>query len=383
MGVKIRFRKGSWWLFIDHRGRRRAKKVGDRETALQVARRVRERLMLGDMSLLGTDGETFEKYATTWLKDGEASRKASTHRFYRFNLELHIIPVIGSQTIGSVARADCRKVLAECRKKALKVASIQGVQRTLSSVLSQAVEDALLPANPAFRMGRHVRKGDEPRREIHPLTRDEAQTFLTTVEKHWPDFYNFFLCALRTGMRLGELLALQWGDVDLTGRFIDVQRNLVSGKVTTPKNSTRRRVDMSAHLAETLEKRLVAAKAAKLKARAAELTPWVFTNREGEPHDGDNLRRRVFQPALMKAKLRQIRIHDLRHTFASLLIQQGESLAYVRDQLGHSSIQVTVDVYGHLVPGSNRAAVDRLDDGPIRNPAATRTKTATGEGGRK
>jgi integrase len=57
-----------------------------------------------------------------------------------------------------------------------------------------------------------------------------------------------------------------------------------------------------------------------------------------------------------------MRFHDLRHTYASLLIAQGESLAYVRDQLGHSSIQVTVDVYGHLVPGSNRSAVDRLDD---------------------
>ena len=56
------------------------------------------------------------------------------------------------------------------------------------------------------------------------------------------------------------------------------------------------------------------------------------------------------------------RIHDLRHTYASLLIQQGESLAYVRDQLGHHSIKLTVDTYGHLAPGGNRAAVDKLDD---------------------
>jgi integrase len=114
-----------------------------------------------------------------------------------------------------------------------------------------------------------------------------------------------------------------------------------------------------------------------------ELTKWVFRNRDSEPLDGDNLRRRVFHPALTKAKLREVLIHELRHTFASLLIQQGESLAYVRDQLGHSSIQVTVDVYGHLVPGSNRAAVDKLDDAPIRNPGATGNETATAESGRK
>lgn len=383
MGVKVKYFRGDWWLFIDHRGRRKAKKIGDKETALAVARKVRERLTSGDLSLFGSDSETFEKYAAAWLKTGEGSRKASTHRFYSYNLELHINPVIGSRAIGGITRAACRKVLVEGRKKGLKTTSLQAVQRTLSVVLSQAVEDQLLSANPAFRMGKHVRKADEPRREIHPLTREEAQTFLATVEASWPDYYAFFLCALRTGLRLGELLALQWGDLDLASRFIDVQRNRVGGKITTPKNSTRRRVDMSKHLAETFEKRLVAAKAAMLKAGKGELNPWVFTNREGEPLDGDNLRRRVFQPALTKAKLRHVRLHDLRHTFASMLIQQGESLAYVRDQLGHSSIQVTVDVYGHLVPGSNRAAVDKLDDEPVRNPDATGSLEATATGGRK
>jgi integrase len=149
-----------------------------------------------------------------------------------------------------------------------------------------------------------------------------------------------------------------------------VQRNLVSGKLTTPKNHTRRRVDLSRKLTEALEQRLVAAKASVLK--AGEPVPaWVFSNSDGGPLDGDNIRRRVFEKALTKAKLRHVRIHDLRHSFASHLIQNGESLAYVRDQLGHSSIQVTVDIYGHLVPGSNRAAVDRLDTLPISIPAAS------------
>jgi integrase len=76
-------------------------------------------------------------------------------------------------------------------------------------------------------------------------------------------------------------------------------------------------------------------------------------------------------------------LHDLRHTFASLLIQQGELLAYVRDQLGHSSIQVTVDVDGHLVPGSNRAAADRLDAHPARNPGATRSTSRGSKDGAK
>lgn len=95
----------------------------------------------------------------------------------------------------------------------------------------------------------------------------------------------------------------------------------------------------------------------------------VFASREGTMVDDVNLRH-VFGRILEKARLRQIRFQDLRHTFSSLLIQQGESLAYVKEQMGHNSIQVTVDVYGHLVPGGNRAAVDRLDDAqPSATPA--------------
>jgi integrase len=95
---------------------------------------------------------------------------------------------------------------------------------------------------------------------------------------------------------------------------------------------------------------------------AKEPSEWVFTNGNGGVIDVNNWRRRVFNKALKKAGLRQIRIHDLRHTYASLLIQAGESLAYVRDQLGHHSIKVTVDIYGHLAPEGNKQAVDKLDD---------------------
>jgi integrase len=88
----------------------------------------------------------------------------------------------------------------------------------------------------------------------------------------------------------------------------------------------------------------------------------VFPSREGGPTDGDNFRHRVFYRLLEVADIPRLRFHDIRHTFASLLLQQGESLHYVKEQMGHASIQTTVDVYGHLIPGSNRNAVNRLDD---------------------
>src|SRR5262249_47561948 len=105
-----------------------------------------------------------------------------------------------------------------------------------------------------------------------------------------------------------------------------------------------------------------------------DMLPWVFVSRDGTPWDHGHFYPRVWQPLLKKAELPAIRIHDLRHTFASLLIQQGESLAYVKEQMGHHSIKMTVDTYGHLVSGGNRQAVDRLDSletATIRNPDAT------------
>lgn len=88
---------------------------------------------------------------------------------------------------------------------------------------------------------------------------------------------------------------------------------------------------------------------------------WLFQNVTGKPMD-DTKVRKVFAKALAKAGLAQRNLHFLRHTFASLLFQQGESLKYVQEQLGHSSIKMTCDTYGHLFPGGNRQAVHRLDD---------------------
>jgi integrase len=377
MGVKVKFHKAAWWVFIHHAGRRRAKKIGDRETADAVARRIRERLALGDLSLLSSEpAPTFDKYAENWLSTGEASRKASTHRFYAFNLAVHINPILGAKPVAAIKRADCRELLAACREKGLKIASMRGVNRTLSAVLSEAVEDALLPANPAFRMGKYLRDADEAPVEIHPFTAEEAHRFLTTVQQRAPHWYAFFLCGLRTGMRLGELLALEWRDLDFEARIIHVRRAWVSGRLTSPKNKQRRKIDMSLKLAEELRRLRTDRKKAALKA-GRPMNELVFlmpdlvriadherVRIEGGRVDGDNLRRRVFQKLLRAAKVPDVRLHDLRHTFASLLIQNGESLAYVRDQLGHSSIQVTVDIYGHMVPGANRAAVDKLDAVP-------------------
>jgi integrase len=379
MGVKVKEWKGAWWLFIDHKGKRKAKRVGSGKPAEKAAKlaavQIQAKLASGDSSVLADTGgrvQTFQEYADGWLKThAQQACKFSTARIYEANLRRHVFPLLARKPVSEVGRGDCRALIAACREKGLSRKSIENIGRTVSSVLSQAVEDGLMQANPAFRLGRYHRGGNELKPEIRPLTREEATLFLDTARQHAPREHPLFLCALRTGLRLGELLGLQWGDLDFNGRFVEVRRNLVAGRITTPKNGRTRRVDMSQQLAEALRALLTARKAETLRKGWPQLPDWVFCNEEGGPLDGDNLRHRVFYRLLAKAGLRRIRFHDLRHTFASLLLQQGESPTYVKEQMGHSSIQVTVDIYGHLIPGTNRQAVDRLDDATGRNPCAT------------
>ena len=182
-------------------------------------------------------------------------------------------------------------------------------------------------------------------------------------------------------MRIGEALALAWGDVDFNGRFAEVRRTFSNGRLTITKGNRRRRVDLSLHLTETLKALLGERKKETLRKGWGEVPELVFISSRGTRLSRWNFYEWVWLKVLRKAGLRQARIHDLRHTFASLLIQNGAPLAYVKEQLGHSSIQTTVDTYGHLVPGGNRSEVDRLDDpipATIRNLSATTPHKAEG-----
>lgn len=145
--------------------------------------------------------------------------------------------------------------------------------------------------------------------------------------------------------------------------------------MTTPKSGESRRVDLSRELTATLET-LQFDRQFEAAARGwKEIPPWVFCNEKGQPLNQNRIRQKFFR-LLKGAGVRQVRFHDLRHSFASLLLQNGESPVYVKDQMGHSSIQVTVDLYGHLIPGGNKQAVDRLDTPALQPDSATSAQPA-------
>jgi len=370
MGVKIRKRDGKWYVFVNYHGRRKAKCVGSsRELAEQVRRQLEAKLALGDLGFLADSPEepTFATYAEKWLKTDDLRCKPSTVDFYRDYQQRYVIPRFGQKRITTITRDEIKAFMSDLVEKGLAKNTIRLAIATLRVVLSAAVEDGILASNPGLRLGRFL-KSQKAAHEAQAMTREEAQIFLEAAKDFYPEFHPLFLMALRAGLRKGELLAVRWGDIQFgsddsdPNRYIHVQHNYVHGRFTTPKSKKSRRVDMSRELRRVLlelrDKRMLEA-FMKGKTRIAE--DLVFPSKAGTVLDQSNLTNYQFLPCLDRAGLRRFRFHELRHTFGSLLIRDGASLAYVKDQMGHSSIQVTVDIYGHLIPGADIAWVDRPD----------------------
>jgi integrase len=214
---------------------------------------------------------------------------------------------------------------------------------------------------------RKAANGDEGKGEQDPLSANELKLLLDKVQKRYSEHYPLFLLLARTGVRIGEALGLRWGDIDFNSRFINLKRSLSRGKITTLKGKRGRRIDMSLQLAEVLKAHLVKSQEKGLKLGLGDHPEYVFTNRLGGLLDVTNWRRRVFWKVLEKAKFRRIRIHDLRHTYATLRISKGDNIADVSNQLGHFSETFTMKIYYHWMPGKKKAEVDELDDQEFRD----------------
>jgi integrase len=411
MGVSVRqkVRGGPWWVFIAHRGKRKSKCVGDKDAAKKLAKEIRQALAAADLGLLdepASVGMTFGAYADQFLQkvapdpnDPAHGLKRSSWKDYSQCVKNHLKPLLGERPLADIRRRDVKDLLVALRQRGLSATNVRKQGRVLSSILSEALDDELIAANPATMLRKHGRSKQKtvPKR-IDPLTEEELNTLLTRAQTHaiargtrtvfpFRDHYPFLLLLAHTGMRLGEAIALQWGDVDWRGRFVEVRRAHVRGELSVPKSGRTRRVDLSDVLYDTLRERYTGrfekvipfdpAVAAEQEARrAAALDEWIFPDVAGGPLDASNFRKRVFGPLLVAAELRKIRIHDLRHTYASLLFQKGAALHYVQEQLGHHSPAFTLERYTHLIPGNHQRFVNLLGKpAPTRTPAAPDVQT--------
>ncbi len=392
MGVTVREKDGAWWVFVHHQGRRKAKRIGvgpqKKKAAETAAGKIAAKLALGDFSALEQQEQplTLREYADRWLSVyAKVHCKPSTVANYQRTLQHHVYPTLGDRPLPTLTRGDIKGWIAgmlaggnlRSKGKALDPRSVYSFLIPFQAVLAAAVDDGLLASNPAARTGRFATNRQVSQKDqLDIFTAEELRNLLTTCQGHFPESRPLVLTLARTGMRIGEASALAWEDVDLARGFLLVRRGYSKRRMSTPKSGKGRCVDMSQQLRATLAE-YQNSRTIQATVDGKTLSPWVFGGLDGKPMDYEGWTRRVWTPLLTLAGLRLRGPHQFRHTYASLLLMAGESPAYVQRQLGHASIKMTVDLYGHWIPGANRQAVDRLDDPEVgfgatkSNPGAT------------
>ncbi len=363
MGVKVREKvtgSGVYWVFVSHNGRRTSRQVGSKKAALKVKTQIDARLTLEEEFLpekqptLPTVGEYYQTFRKAYLLP---ATRPSTQRSYESSFRVHILPTFGKLRLDQITSRKMEAFISDLVvNKKLAKHSIETIVKEVRKMFNHAKKHKLVIENPAVGLSELYRQAPTRNEDVNPLTADEVPVFLNAARDHAPGFYVLFLLAIHTGLRIGETCGLKWGDIDFNGRFLTVQRSIdrVHKKILRPKNGKNRRVDISDELLEELTLLKRHRKEEYLGKGQNTIPDWVFVDREGDWLDADVIREGPFHRVLEKAGLRHMRLHDLRHSYASLLLTAGTPIAYISEQMGHASIQLTVNLYGHLQPGANR-----------------------------
>jgi len=274
--------------------------------------------------------------------------KYSTQKHYEYIVNVHLIPTLGDMQLRLITRESVQSLLTSKRRSGLSWRTVKHIHTTFGTILAAAVMEDLIPDNP-------VRKTKLPRRgpiaEKAPIDPQKVRALLKALPE--PSRSLAWLLSF-TGLRIGELLALRWCDVDLDPGFIRVRQAVYERHFDDPKsNRSRRTVPLGTQGAHIL---------AAHKPEACDPEGLVFAARNGPPLDRRNLLNRQLKPTCKKLKLEGVTWYWLRHATATLLNSAGASLGTIQALLGHSSPEITRDVYLHSVPADARRAVQRLEE---------------------
>ncbi|MGW8506952.1 tyrosine-type recombinase/integrase [Streptomyces sp. CLCI03] len=355
-------------------------------TRREAADKLAEKIADSNRGLpIATADSTVGDYLTYWLSNVAVHRlRENTHTRYAACVRLHLIPGLGTKKIARLTAKDIRTfldrlrttcqcctqgldterkkccVVGECCQKRLSPSTVTYVHSVLKSALEHALREDELPRNVA----RNVKTTVHRPRRFRPLTATEARQFLGAAQTD--RLHALYELALRTGLRKGELLGLHWEDLDLTTGTATIRHSLQrtrTGGLThlpTKTRASERRIALPTECLYSLREH----KQQHDKERTTAGPDWtdsglVFTTPTGQPLDPANLTRR-FRTFLHRAGLRRIRFHDLRHSTATLLLEQGVDLVVIKELLGHAHIGVTAGVYAHVRLRLQRQAIDTL-----------------------
>lgn len=296
---------------------------------------------------------TLAQYVSQWLASMKSACDESSHDRYESLLRLHIVPYLGGMLLNQITPLH---VMAFYTNHGASTETARYAGVVLTQALAAAVNLGLIHSNPAAA----VRKPRRETSEIHPLDEQELQSLMAAAEGS--RYLPLYMVIASTGMRRGEAFALTWDDIDLNRRKLSITKTLSrSGNrfcVKTPKTkASRRTIDLPMVAIDALldqRKRLLAEGLA-----SCEL---VFPNRRGKHLNAEGFMRHHFKPLLKRASLSsKVRIHDLRHSFATIALSRGVPVKVISEMMGHSNITTTLQTYSHVLPSMSRGAADALD----------------------
>ncbi len=312
---------------------------------------------------------TFTTFATTWI-DSLGNLKPSTIESYRSVLA-HFVSEFGERPLHTLTVTDVNRYLAQ-RAETCTPKTARNELAVLNKILGDAQEAGHLFRHPltrsrALRRPKAVEADEE--HEVEIFDPGEIEALLQAVEPYWVPY---ILTGVLTGLRPGELVGLHWGDIDWTKRVLNIRRTFRKGVEYVLKTKrSKRSIDIGDQLVGTLRQ---LARERFGNEDALELEQPIFVTLERTRIDVNNFRTRVWMPALVAAGLAYRKPYSLRHSFATLLLAEGQSVAYISAQLGHSSPVMTLNVYAKFLPRERRDAPARLE-GLL---AAARAESPTG-----
>ncbi len=341
---KIRNR---WWIDFRHAGIRYRRKSPESSRAGAAAYETyfRRQLALGfDPDAPVVKATTFAEFAERWYREYVVpNNRHSEQRTKRSILDRQLLPFFGECGLDEISPKLIESFKAARRAEGYAPKTVNNYLAALGRALSIAEEWGELDRRPKIRLL------PVPPQAFDFLTLEESERLLRSMKDTF--WRGVVLVAMRTGLRLGELLALDWSDVDLEGSLLTVRRALVRRRLGPPKSNKIRHVPLSEDVKEAL--------------RAwPHRRGFVFGQDAGRKHSDQDAMARVLKQACAAAGLRKVGWHVLRHTFASHLVATGAHLKVVQELLGHSDIRVTMR-YSHLEPSRLKEFVDRLDRRPL------------------
>jgi len=359
----------SWELTIDlgrdAGGRRRRKFVNLKGTKAQAQQKLRELLTSLDKGIsLDTSKVSLGEFLERWLHEyAETNTSPRTVMGYQEKVRNHLMPHLGAIPLAKLTPQHIQSRYSEMLDNGLSPRTVLHVHRILREALKHAVKWGLLIRNVCDAV-------DPPkpqRKEMAVLDGVDIQRFLDVAAS--ARYGSVFFLALYTGMRRSELLGLRWTAVDLSAKTISVKETLqrIQGKglmVLQPKTARSRRLVSLPPSAVALLGGL------KVKQRELRVTlgidwsesDYVFSQADGRPFFPEKVSQ-AFASVIKDAGLPHIRLHDLRHTHATMMMQQGVNPKIVSERLGHASVVITLDTYSHVLPGIQEEAALRFEEG--------------------